>query len=288
MSPEPLRREPGPRDWSPTTGFSSPPPPTCPPPAARWQWAEPNRSGARPFSSASDRRAPWVALLASFLILFIAFVPQRGPLGLVGSIALGLVVTVGAFQARKLYRLGRTRFVAPSTAAVMLSTIATGSLVIALISGLMSTPLPHLAVATELAQSRSWSIPAPPPAAFSPALPAAPAAPVELTAPTVEPLLSVTFASAADEQRHLIQELGTVQYLIATHHPGAPPESIQVSPTGFTHATPEGAIMMAKPTGIDGWYMVLPNDAGYVMQLTGTQYGTRATFDSTTGQITLG
>lgn len=287
MSPEPLRREPGPRDWSPTTGFSSPPPPTCPPPAVRWQWAEPNRSGARPFSSASDRRAPWVALLASFLILFIAFVPQRGPLGLVGSIALGLVIAVGAFQARKLYRLGRTRYVAPSTAAVMLSTIATGSLVVALISGLTSTPLPHLAVATELAQSRPWNIPAAPPAALSPALPVAPAAPLEPAVPAIEPLLSVSFASAADEQRHLIQELGTVQFLIAENYPDVPPESIYISPTGYTHATPEGAIMMGKPAGIEGWYTVLPG-GGFVIELAGTQFGTSAIFESESGQITLG
>lgn len=285
MSPEPLRREPGPRDWSPATGFGdAPPPPRTPRPFA-WAGPEPPSRGRTPTSTtASDRRAPWIALLAALLVLAGAFFPQRGALGLVGSIALGIIIVVGAVQARRLYYAGRTRFIAPSTAALLLASIATTSLGLSLASVLTDVPLPHLAVATEMIRDQRTASAVQPPAAIqpTPALPAAPSG----EAP-VEPLLSVTFESAADEQRHLIQELGTVQFLIAEHYPTAPPASVYVSPTGYTHATPEGAIMMAAPAGVEGWYTVLPDQSGYVIELAGTQFGSRATFDSRSGQITL-
>lgn len=99
-------------------------------------------------------------------------------------------------------------------------------------------------------------------------------------APTPE-----AFASAEEERMSLIQNLGTVHFVLNQIAPGTKPASLSLATSGGTLSTPDGQALTVLPEGTSVNYTTSSDASSYVITLKGATFGTMVQLDSAIGQI---
>jgi hypothetical protein len=105
-----------------------------------------------------------------------------------------------------------------------------------------------------------------------------PAEPASAPAPLV-------FTSAAEERAALIQNLGTIHFVLNQIAPATKPASLLLATPGGTLSTPEGHALTILPEGTVVNYGASADASTYVITLTGATFGTAVQLDSAVGQI---
>jgi len=297
VSPEPLRHEPGPRDWSPSGGYQYESSTTRPTPASRTL----TRPSNRPPRTGRSLDLGTTALIIGILSFGVAafYFPETPMSGTIVYSAVGLLAVLAGIQSRRAWKRGIARRRWPAWWGIALGLIALASTAAALSNQTNGTTLPSLPDATSAivaAITAPSGQPAVEPAAepiTQPPTPADGAAQVPATTPQPisEPPVVVTatptFSTADDEYLYLAQSVGTTVFLIGQRYGDGAPEALYVSDTGYTYLAPDGSVMVGADSGVRPGF-ALTGDGGYTLSLTGTQFGTTAYYDSRVGQILRG
>jgi hypothetical protein len=301
VSPAPLRPEPGPRDWSPTGGYTGGHTPA-------------GRAAGRPTRVAPPPRAPRLPrmpvgdyTLGAFLFGLIAivvaavYVPDGAQGGTVLISSVGLLAILLAARTRTAWRAGLTRRRRIAGLGGAFGAAALASSAIVLVNGWFGLSIPSIPDATrvtvaavsqlvdggvggavgavggadadqttgdapvtigEPAQASRVPVGAPDPAVHSP-----------------EP-----FATADAEFMRLAQELGTVVFLINQVTPDAAPEALYASHTGYSYIERPNAVMVTHGTWLTTGYG-RGADGSYTITMTGAQFGSIAYYQSSVGVI---
>jgi hypothetical protein len=93
------------------------------------------------------------------------------------------------------------------------------------------------------------------------------------------------FASAEEERRSLIQNLGTVNFVLNQIAPGTKPASLSLATPGGTLSTPDGQALAILPEGTTVNYARTSDGFSYVITLKGAAFDTIVQFDSAIGYV---
>lgn len=106
------------------------------------------------------------------------------------------------------------------------------------------------------------------------------------TEATIEPApVPAGYASSDEERMALIQNLGTIHFVLNQVAPGSKPASLTLATPGGTLSTPDGHTLTTLPAGTAVTYGISADASSYVITLQGAAFGTAVQFDSALGQI---
>lgn len=305
MSPEPIRREPGPRDWTPGGGYSDGPASSGT--SARGA-KTPRAAGAASAIGASagrprigrmrrPRRISRVASrdhgIAALLVGLVAFATAAisWPAGEGGYSVLlstvGLIAVALGVSTFRAWRIGLARHRGMARTGIALGSVSLISSGILLANGWWGLTIPALPDVTRAAvtSATQWatasgqseaqsgspdSVGAPEPGVIGAPDPA-------VTAPPV-------FATADEEFARLATELGTLVFLIGQASPDAAPDALYVQPSGSASMDTDGSILAPNNEWVTTGYARGANGT-HLVTMTGAQHGTIAYYDSTVGVI---
>lgn len=267
MSYQPLRHEPGPRDWTPA--------PESPAPIKR-----------RAASPGPSLGVGALVLGVISVAVSAIYIPASDQAGTIILSALGLFAILLGVQAARAQRFGTRLPRRLGQWGAVLGCISLASTAALLANGWLGLSIPALPDLTRALVSPAAESPIDQPgvsAAQGPSSDADSIAanPADITIPTP------VFESADAEFEYLAQSLGTTVFLIEQAFDGGTPDELFMSTTGYSYVSSKGDVMVVADDAITPAFGV-HTAGGYTLSLTGTRFGTTAIYDSRVGTIVRG
>lgn len=282
MSPEPIRREPGPRDWTPGGGYVYDSPATTGAAAA-------TRVGSRGVRVKRPRRTrPLVSRDHGFAALIVGVVAVvtaaiSWPAGDGGYTVLlstiGLIAVALGISTLRAWRVGLARRRGMARTGIALGGTALASSAIILANGWFGLTLPALPDVTRAIVASAMEA-----STASGDQDAVVSDGAVIGAPNVAIVEAPVFADADSEFVRLSMELGTLAYVIDNFSAGGAPDVLYAVGSGHAHVAPDGRVLAPDNEWVTTGY-ARGDDGSYVITMTGAQHGSVAYYHSGVGVI---
>lgn|GEM_PF-2770730 len=285
MNREPLRREPGPRDWTPGGGYVYDSPATT---GATGATSAGGVAGRGVRAKRPRRTRPLVSRDHGFAALIVGVVAIATaaiswPAGDGGYTVLlstiGLIAVALGVSTLRAWRVGLARRRGMARTGVALGGLALASSAIILANGWIGLTLPALpdvtrAIVASATGASTASIDQDAVVSDAAVIGAPNAAVVEVP----------VFADADSEFTRLSMELGTLVYVINNVAAGGVPDVLYAVDSGHAHVAPDGRVLAPDNAWVTTGY-ARDADGSYVITMTGAQHGSVAYYHSGVGVI---
>jgi len=286
VSPEPIRREPGPRDWTPGGGYSYGGTETSAGSVApRATVAAPGKRAGRPrggrrggaFASRDHGFAALIVGLIAFVTAAISWPAGEGGYTVLLS-TIGLIAVALGVATLRAWRVGLARRRGMARTGLALGVVSLVSSGVILANGWFGLAIPALPEVTRavVSSAMQWGT-------ASPSVGAVSDGPAVIGEPNVDVAATPVFATADSEFATISRELGTLVYVINNVANGAP-DVLWVTPTGSAHLSSDGRAFAPDNEWVTTGY-ARGDDGSYIITMTGRQHASVAYFHSLTGVI---
>ncbi len=282
MRPEPIRREPGPRDWTPGGGYvyDSPAPTRV---AAATGVASRGVRAKRPRRTRPlvSRDHGFAALIVGVVAIATAAISwpagDGGYTVLLSSI--GLIAVALGVSTLRAWRVGLARRRGMARTGIALGGVALASSAIILANGWFGLTLPALPDVTRAIVASATEA-----STASTNQDALVSDAAVIGAPNAAVVEAPVFADADSEFRRLSMELGTLVFVINNFSAGGAPDVLYAVGSGHAHVAPDGRVLAPDNEWVTTGY-ARGADGSYVITMTGAQHGSVAYYHSGVGVI---
>lgn len=285
MSPEPIRREPGPRDWTPSGGYQYGSAAATAPSATTGATGLAGRGlrAKRPrrTRSTASRDHGFAALIVGVIAFATAAISwpagEGGYTVLLSTI--GLIAVALGVSTLRAWRVGIARRRGMARTGIALGGLALASSAILLANGWFGLTLPALPDVTRAIVASAMEA-----STASSNQDAVVSDGAVIGAPNAAVVEAPVFADAQSEFLRLSMELGTLVYVINNFSAGGAPEVLYAVGSGHAHVAPDGRVLAPDNEWVTTGY-ARGVDGSYVITMTGAQHGSVAYYHSGVGVI---
>lgn len=282
MSPEPIRREPGPRDWTPGGGYVYDNTATTGAAAATGvasrgvRVKRPRRT--RPLVSRDHGFAALIVGAVAFATAAISWPAGNGGYTVLLS-TIGFIAVALGISTLRAWRVGLARRRGMARTGIALGGVALASSAIILANGWFGLTLPALPDVTRAIVASATGA-----STASTEQDAVASDGAVIGAPNVAIVEAPVFADADSEFVRLSMELGTLVYVINNHAAGGVPDVLYAVGSGHAHVSPDGRVLAPDNEWVTTGY-ARGADGSYIITMTGAQHGSVAYYHSGVGVI---